>query len=104
LFLVDSGFNGAMMVPLSIVIALGWAKTNSFDEVSYGGGKPATVMRTRGYVQFAGKLREIDVLATMQSSRYDSQAEIEGCIGMGMLRGSRIDFGLGQFKISTLEG
>ncbi len=103
-FLVDSGFNGAMMVPLSVVIALGWAKTSSFGKVNYGGGEPETVMKTRGYVHFAGKLCEIDILATMQASRYDARAEIEGCIGMGILRGSRIDFGQSDFRISVLEG
>jgi predicted aspartyl protease len=102
-FLVDSGFNGAMMVPLSVVIALGWKKTNSFDKVNYGGGEPSRVMKTRGRVHFAGKLCEIDILATMHASRYDAQVEIEGCIGMGILKGSRIDFGLCEFKISVLE-
>jgi predicted aspartyl protease len=103
-FLVDSGFNGSMLIPLSIVIALGWPKTDKMGSVIYGGGTPARVMKTRGYVRIFGNLREIEVLALIQAFREQTSSEIEGYIGMGLLKGSRIDFGQINFRISVFEG
>lgn len=103
-FLVDSGFNGSMLIPLSIVIALGWPKTERMVSIAYGGGTPARVMKTRGYVRIFGELREIEVLALTQTSREQADSEIEGYIGMGLLKGSRIDFGQINFRISVIEG
>jgi predicted aspartyl protease len=105
LFLIDSGFNGSMLVSKSLVKAMGWPMTDLQDHIIYGGGQKAETMQTFGYIRLLGKIIQINVLAvTSQASRSPSGSEIVGYIGMGLLKGSRIDFKHNEFHISTLEG
>jgi hypothetical protein len=103
LFLVDSGFNKSMLTSLSVVIALGWPITDSYEDITYGGGAHQSAMKTSGFVRFSGNLRAIDVLA-LPNGVAKNKTEIEGYIGMVFLKGTRLDFGQKAFSISTYEG
>lgn len=102
--LVDSGFNRELLIPLSVAMALGWPVTQSICSVKFAGGESVNVMETRGYVRFLGKLRQISVLAITEATRSDTRSEIDGYIGMGLLKGSRLNFGRHQLNISAFEG
>jgi predicted aspartyl protease len=104
-FLVDSGFNGSMLVPISLVKAMGWQITDVKDSVAYGGGKADDIVKAFGYVRFNGNLRQIDVLAnTSKVTANNTKSEIVGYIGMGLLKDTSINFGKHDFNITTYEG
>ena len=83
---------------------MGWPMHGRRTKVTFGGGQTAEALETRGYIRLFGHIREVTVLALTDGTSLQKNNDISGYIGMSLLKGSRIDFGRSEFKISALEG
>lgn len=102
--LVDSGFNGLLMISRSKAAALGWHIPEQKVNIRFGDGTEVEAVKTFGYIRFIGKLLQIEVIVVLEKLIFSSDVSIEGYIGIGLLKGSRIDFGQDEFHISAYEG
>ena len=77
---VDTGFDGAVCLPVSIAVNLGLELVGR-EFVEYADGRVVRELLFRGKVQFLGEVREVNISLTNAD---------EALVGLEMLRGYRM--------------
>jgi hypothetical protein len=97
---VNTAYNGDLIISVDAALELGWCETTKKTNFGLADGSETSGISVFGSLVWLGQIRQVNVLVI----ELEVLSGIEGHIGMGLLKSSRIDFGKNDFNITTLEG
>lgn len=97
---VNTAYNGELVISLDVALELGWCEIIRNTNFGLADGSETSGISVFGSLVWFGQIKQVNVLVI----DLEISSGIEGYIGMGLLKGSRIDFKHSEFYISALEG
>jgi hypothetical protein len=101
LFQIHSAYNGDLVVNVGLAVELGWDFIPRVENVEDNIGGNGNSLSTTGSISWLDEVRPVHALV-LDDSEFSNG--IQGYIGMGLLKGTRLEFDQQRFNISAYEG
>ena len=105
-FLVDTGVNADLIVPLGLAKRLNWQISSAVTDVEMADGSESSAFYAYPYIRWHGRLKQCTALVlsprvqNSQKSKQSSRQAFEGFLGMGLLQGTVIELASSVVRIT----
>lgn len=107
-FMVDTGVNVDLLVPMELALSLNWQVSSVVEEVVMADGTASRAVTAYPYIQWHDQLKQCSALVLLdnpydgseRTKRRNPRQAYDGFVGMGLLHGNVIEFEPSIVRIS----